>query len=199
MAAQGQWNASTRAFPRDDPGGILERQKRDRHRPWPGTPGRARHAREARGFTVNVEKLRTVDDWAAYYRHAFGLPATERGGFVMLPITSRACVIHLPTERAHAVRELLDSRDIRVPVLARQIRWSFVAYPDRRPDPEVVEMLHRIQIDIPGLGSAVMLPTGMGRWNREGCNWVVPPERDGLLPPLSSVINAALLAGGNQD
>lgn len=148
---------------------------------------------------MNVEKLRTVDDWAAYYRHEFGLPATERGGFVMLPITSRACVIHLPTERARAVRELLDSRDIRVPVLARQIRWSFVAYPDRRPDPEVVEMLHRIDIDIPGVGSAVMLPTGMGRWNREGCNWVVPPERDGLLPPLSSVINAALLAGGNRE
>ncbi|MEU4840099.1 hypothetical protein [Nocardia testacea] len=145
---------------------------------------------------MNVEKLRTVDDWAAYYRHAFGLPAIERGGFVMLPITSRACVVHLPIERAKAVRDLLDSREIRVPMLARQIRWSFLAYPDRRPDPEVVEMLQRIDIDIPGVGSAVMLPTGLGRWNREGCNWVVPPERDGLLPPLSSVINAALLAGG---
>ncbi|MGH8883336.1 MAG: hypothetical protein ACRD0P_39350, partial [Stackebrandtia sp.] len=67
------------------------------------------------------------------------------------------------------------------------------------PMPMMVEMLQRIDIDIPGVGSAVMLPTGMGRWNREGCNWVVPPERDGVLPPLSSVINAALLAGGNRE
>ena len=148
---------------------------------------------------MNVEKLRTVDDWAAYYRHEFGLPATERGGFVMLPITSRACVIHLPTARARAVRELLDEHEIRVPMLARQIRWSLLAYPDRRPDPEVVQMLQRIDIDIPWVGSAVMLPTGLGRWNREGCSWVVPPERDGLLPPLSSVINAALLTGGGPE
>lgn len=145
---------------------------------------------------MNVEKLRTVDDWAAYYRHEFGLPVAERAGFVMLPVTDRVCVVHLPTAHAEKTRSLLDSQDIRVPLLARKVRWSFLAHPDRRPNPDVVRMLDRIGIGVPGVGSALMLPTGLGRWNREGCHWIVPPDRDGLLPPLSAVVNAALMVGG---
>ncbi|ONM49454.1 hypothetical protein [Nocardia donostiensis] len=148
---------------------------------------------------MNVEKLRTADDWAAYYRHEFGLPVAERGGFVMLPITSRVCILHLPTVRAEKVRAAVaqqGSENVRVPMLARQIRWSFLAYPDSRPEAEVLQTLNRLDIGLPGVGSAVMLPTGLGRWTREGCYWVAPPERGEPLPPLSAIVDTALTAGG---
>lgn len=144
---------------------------------------------------MNVEKLRTADDWAAYYRHEFGLPATERGGFVMLPITSRVCVLHLPTTRAEKVRAATESRDLRVPMLARQIRWSFLTYPDGRPDPETLQSLNKLDVGVPGVGSAVMLPTGLGRWTREGCFWVTPPERGTNLPQLSTIVSTTLTVG----
>lgn len=144
---------------------------------------------------MNVEKLRTADDWAAYYRHEFGLPVTERGGFVMLPITSRVCVLHLPTMRAEKARATTESQGIRVPMLARQIRWSFLVYPDGRPDAETVKALNNLDVGLPGVGSAVMLPTGLGRWTREGCFWVTPPERDTNLPPLSTIVSTTLTVG----
>ncbi|MFE3441409.1 hypothetical protein ACFXNW_00085 [Nocardia sp. NPDC059180] len=147
---------------------------------------------------MNVQKLRTIDDWAAYYRHEFGLVVTERGGFVMLPITARACVVHLPTERAEKVRAALDQQGIRAPMLARQIRWSFLAAPDSRPGSQIMEVLNRLDIGIPAVGSAVMLPTGLGRWTREGCYWVEMPERDELLPPLSMIVTTALAVGSDR-
>ncbi|BDU09114.1 hypothetical protein FMUBM48_53770 [Nocardia cyriacigeorgica] len=150
------------------------------------------------GYAMNVEKLRTIDDWAAFYRHEFGLVVTERGGFVMLPITARACVIHLPTWRAEKVRAALGQQGVRVPMLARQIRWSFLAAPDSRPGAQVMEVLNRLDIGIPAVGSAVMLPTGLGRWTREGCHWVEPPERGKPLPPLSTIVTTALAVGSDR-
>ncbi|WP_433600076.1 hypothetical protein ACQPXH_31680 [Nocardia sp. CA-135953] len=144
---------------------------------------------------MNVEKLRTVDDWVAYYRHEFGLPVTERGGFVMLPITGRVCVVHLPTIRAEKVRAALEQQGTRGPMLARQIRSSVLTEPDSRPGAQVLEVLNRLDIGIPAIGSAVMLPTGLGRWTREGCFWVNPPSRGDTLPPLSVVITTALAVG----
>lgn len=168
---------------------------------------------------MNVEKLRTVEDWVALYRHEFALPVTERGGFVMLPITGRIGVVHLPVIRAERVRAALSDRGISNPVLARQIRWSFVVTPDDRPANRVMELLARLDIGIPAIGSAVMLPTGLGRWTREGCHWIVPPARvmpvravagrgtrvrvapapGTTLPPLSVVITTALAVGGGED
>jgi hypothetical protein len=147
-----------------------------------------------------MEKLSTVEDWVAFYRHEFSLPVAERGGFVMLPITSRVGVIHLPVARAERVRHSLVEQGIAGPMLARQIRWSLIVEPDGSPALQMLEVLNRLDIGIPGLGSAVMLPTGLGRWTREGCHWVVPPSRDTVLPPLSVIITTALAVGaGGED
>ncbi|WP_067830919.1 hypothetical protein [Nocardia inohanensis] len=144
---------------------------------------------------MNADKLRTVEDWVTYYRHEFGLPVTERGGYVMLPVTGRVGIIHLPVARAEKVRAALQSQHRTGPMLARQIRWSFLAEPDSRPGDQVLEALNRLDIGIPAVGSAVMLPTGLGRWTREGCHWVVAPTRDQKLPPLSVLITTALAVG----
>ncbi|MFE3026012.1 hypothetical protein [Nocardia tengchongensis] len=149
---------------------------------------------------MNADKLRTVDDWVSYYRHEFGLPVTERGGFVMLPVTDEVAVVHLPVSRAEKVRSALQQRRTGGPMLARQIRWSFLAEPDSRPEAQIMAVLDRLDIGIPSVGSAVMLPTGLGRWTREGCHWVTPPARDTELPPLSAIITTALAVGtGSED
>ncbi|MGW4241747.1 hypothetical protein [Nocardia sp. NPDC004722] len=144
---------------------------------------------------MNADKLRTVEDWVSYYRHEFGLPVTERGGFVMLPVTAQIGVVHLPVARAEKVRGALQQQQREGPMLARQIRWSFLAEPDSRPGEQIMEALNRLDIGIPAVGSAVMLPTGLGRWTREGCHWVTPPARDIKLPPLSAIITTALAVG----
>jgi hypothetical protein len=146
-------------------------------------------------LAVNVDRLRTVDDWVAYYRHEFGLPVRAQGGFVMLPITGRVCVVHLPTARAEKVRAALEQHGTRGLMLARQIRWSFLAARDSRPGTQVLEVLNLLDIGIPAIGSAVMLPTGLGHWTREGCFWVGPPSRGDTLPPLSVIITMALAGG----
>ncbi|MBF6175510.1 hypothetical protein [Nocardia blacklockiae] len=145
---------------------------------------------------MNVEKLRTVEDWVAFYRHEYGLPVNERGGFVMLPITGSVGIVHLPTARAERVRDSLVAQGTAGPMLARQIRWSFLVVPDSRPGAQVLDVLNRSHTGIPAIGSAVMLPTGLGRWTREGCHWIRPPSRDDELPPLSVVITTALTVGG---
>ncbi|WP_405486899.1 hypothetical protein [Nocardia sp. NBC_00511] len=144
---------------------------------------------------MNADKLRTVQDWVSYYRHEFGLPVTERGGFVMLPVTGAVAVVHLPVARAEQVRAALQQHQRTGPMLARQIRWSFLAEPDSRPGAQVMEVLERLDIGIPAIGSAVMLPTGLGRWTREGCHWIKPPARDIELPPLSAIVTTALAVG----
>ncbi|GAB4589703.1 hypothetical protein [Nocardia sp. NPDC127526] len=149
---------------------------------------------------MNADRLRTIDDWVAYYRHEFGLPVTERGGFVMLPVTGKIGVVHLPVARAEKVRTALEQRKRAGPMLARQIRWSFLTEPDSTPGEQIMDVLNRLDIGIPAIGSAVMLPTGLGRWTREGCHWVSPPTRDLRLPPLSVVITTALAVGtGSED
>ncbi|GAB0102463.1 hypothetical protein JMUB6875_14310 [Nocardia sp. JMUB6875] len=149
---------------------------------------------------MNADKLRTVEDWVSYYRHEFGLPVTERGGFVMLPVTAQIAVVHLPVARAEKVRSALQQRHKGAPMLARQIRWSLLAEPDSRPGAQIMEVLDTLDIGIPAVGSAVMLPTGLGRWTREGCHWVTPPARDTKLPPLSAIITTALAVGtGSED
>ncbi|MFJ4658613.1 hypothetical protein ACIP5Y_45705 [Nocardia sp. NPDC088792] len=149
---------------------------------------------------MNADKLRTVEDWVAYYRHEFGLPVVERGGFVMLPVTNHIGVVHLPVRRAEKVRAALQNQQRSGPMLARQIRWSFLAEPDSRPGEQIMEVLNRLDIGIPAAGSAVMLPTGLGRWTREGCHWVTPPTKDSKLPPLSAIITTALAVGtGSED
>ncbi|QLY34009.1 hypothetical protein H0264_00030 [Nocardia huaxiensis] len=144
---------------------------------------------------MNADKLRTVEDWVSFYRHEFGLPVAERGGFVMLPVTGQIGVVHLPVARAEKVRDAMQHQQTPAPALARQIRWSFLVDPDSRPGDQIMEELNRLDIGIPAIGSAVMLPTGLGRWTREGCYWVVPPTRDLKLPPLSSLITTALAVG----
>ncbi len=149
---------------------------------------------------MNVEKLRTAEDWVALYRYEFALPVIERAGYVMLPITSRIGVLHLPTGRAERVGDSCAAQGMSAPVLARRARWSFLVTPDDPPAPKVLDVLNRLDIGIPAIGSAIMLPTGLGRWTREGCHWVVPPTGDHLtLPPLSAVVTTALAVGGGED
>ncbi|MRH86567.1 hypothetical protein GFY24_03615 [Nocardia sp. SYP-A9097] len=149
---------------------------------------------------MNADKLRTVQDWVSFYRHEFGLPVAERGGFVMLPVTGAVGVLHLPVARAEKVRSALHQQRRTGPMLARQIRWSLLTEPDSHPGAQVMEVLNRLDIGIPAIGSAVMLPTGLGRWTREGCHWVVPPAEDRQLPPLSMLITTALAVGtGGED
>ncbi|MEV6068007.1 hypothetical protein AB0L82_15760 [Nocardia sp. NPDC052001] len=144
---------------------------------------------------MNTDKLRTVQDWVSFYRHEFGLPVAERGGFVMLPVTAEVGVLHLPVARAEMVRTALRQQRRTGPMLARQIRWSFLVEPDSRPGEQILTALNRMDIGIPAIGSAVMLPTGLGRWTREGCHWVVPPAREVQLPPLSLLVTTALAVG----
>lgn len=143
---------------------------------------------------MDVHRPITVADWVTHYREEYGLRVAERGGYLMLPITGRIGVVHVPAVRAHRVRAALERHGSRGPVLARQIRWSFLAEPDIAPGPRVLEALGRNDIGLPCVGSAVMLPTGLGRWTREGCHWAIPPERDGELPALSTVLRTALAA-----
>ena len=142
-------------------------------------------------------EARTVDDWVQCYQREFRLPVRERGGFVMLPITDRLCVVHLPTTRAEKVLTALREQRCEGPVLARQIRWSVLAAPDARPSEEEAAELAGLDIDIPGIGSAVMLPTNLGRW-RQGFHWVRPPSGGGSDPARPVARAGIAVAAGPQ-
>lgn len=63
---------------------------------------------------------------------------------------------------------------------------------------------HEFALPVAERGGFVMLPTGLGRWTREGCHWIVPPTPVAPppaheLPPLSVVITTALAVGGGED
>lgn len=148
---------------------------------------------------MNVEKLRTAQDWATFYRHRFGLPVVERGGFVMLPITARIGVVHLPTAHARRARTALDEQTHCVPLLARQIRWSFLTRPEKILSRDTLAMLEALDIGVPAMGSALMLPTSMGPHAREGCRWIVPPQLDLPLVSRATVLDAALATAAAPD
>lgn len=143
---------------------------------------------------MHIDELETVADWAAYYRQQFHLPAEERGGYVMLSVTNSLGIVHMPRSLADRVATLLRQQGCLGPVLARHIRRSFVTFVDYSPGHQVVEALTRNDICVPVFGSALMLPTGLGRRTREGAYWVEPPHRDRLLPSLSVVVTTALAA-----
>lgn len=149
---------------------------------------------------MNVEKLRTADDWVMFYRHHAGLTCIQRGGFVTLPVTGSVGVVHLPADRAEAVCRSLTEHGGCGPVLARRVRWSFLVFPDSRPGGQVADILQRLDIGIPAVGGEIMMPTSLGRWTREGCHWIVAPGSDVELPPLSIVVTTALAVGrGGED
>lgn len=149
---------------------------------------------------MNVEKLRTADDWVMFYRHQAGLTCIQRGGFVTLPINGSVGIVHLPADRAERVCASLAEHGGCGPVLARRIRWSFLVFPDGRPGGQVSEILDRLGIEIPSSGGEIMMPTSLGRWTREGCRWIVAPMPDRELPPLSKVVTTALAVGrGGED
>ncbi|GGK52676.1 hypothetical protein GCM10011591_25530 [Nocardia camponoti] len=129
------------------------------------------------------------------YQREFGLPVRERGGFVMLPITANLCVVHLPSARAEKVLAAMRASAEDGPVLARHIRWSVLATPDERPAGPLADELAGLDVDVPGVGSAVMLPTSLGKWSREGCYWVRFPQLGDALPALSAVLRTAIEVG----
>ncbi|WP_433713469.1 hypothetical protein ACQP2U_04140 [Nocardia sp. CA-084685] len=144
--------------------------------------------------TVDTEGLENVVDWADYYRQQFHLPAEERGGYVMLPVTNHLGIVHIPKLLAEKVRISLLRQGTLGPLLARQIRWTFVAAVDYAPGRQVLELLARKNICVPVVGSALMIPTSLGRWTREGAHWINPPDRDQSMPMLSTVISTTLAA-----
>lgn len=141
---------------------------------------------------MNINERETVIDWAEYYRQQHHLPADERGGYVMLSVTNRLGIVHAPEPLAARVHESLRRQGTHVPLLARRIRWTFVAAVDYSPGNQVLELLGRIGVCVPVVGSALMIPTSLGRWTREGAYWIDPPARDRLLPLLSTVLTTAL-------
>ncbi|WP_330232793.1 hypothetical protein OHA40_10130 [Nocardia sp. NBC_00508] len=141
---------------------------------------------------MSIEEFSAVADWVDYYRRQFHLPAEERGGYVMLPVTNTVGIVHMPKSAAQRVLDSLREQGTPGPLLARQIRWTFVAAVDYSPGCQVLELLSRNDICIPVVGSALMIPTSFGRCTREGSYWVNPPERDRRLPLLSGVITTAL-------
>ncbi|MGY2123997.1 hypothetical protein ACW9HJ_21330 [Nocardia gipuzkoensis] len=143
---------------------------------------------------MNIEETESVVEWAEYYRQQFHLPTEERGGYVMLPVTNEVGIVHMPKARAAAVHTSLQQRGTPGPLLARQIRWSFVAAIDYSPGYQILDQLTRNDICVPVVGSALMIPTSLGRWTREGAYWVNPPDRSHCLPRLSVVITTALAA-----
>lgn len=144
---------------------------------------------------MNVEKLRTADDWVMFYRHRAGLNCIQRGGFVTLPVGCGVGVVHIPMEYAGAVRDRLLAAGHRGPVLARRTRWSFLAAGHDRPTGTLVSDLRRLGIAIPSVGGEIMMPTGLGRSTREGCHWIDAPAPDVELPPLSLVVTTAVAVG----
>lgn len=144
--------------------------------------------------SVAIDERETVTDWAKYYREQFHLPADERGGYVMLSVTNRIGIVHAPEPLAARVQELLRRQGSHVPLLARPTRLTFIAAVDYSPGNQVLELLARIGVCIPVVGSALMIPTSLGRWTRENAFWVDPPKRDCLLPLLSTVLTTALAA-----
>ncbi|MBF6437427.1 hypothetical protein [Nocardia cyriacigeorgica] len=145
---------------------------------------------------MNSNELEAVHAWAAYYRQQFHLPAEERGGYVLLPVTHTVGIVHVPMVLADRVMGSMRARHCSGPVLARHIRRTFVAAVDYLPGREVMEALSGHGVCIPVAGTALMLPTGLGRWTREGAYWVEQPRRDKLLPPLSTVVTATLESTG---
>ncbi|MGY4103375.1 hypothetical protein ACW2Q0_28010 [Nocardia sp. R16R-3T] len=108
---------------------------------------------------MESEELENVVDWADYYRQQFHLPAEVRGGYVMLPVTNQLGIIHIPKLLAEKVRVSLVRQGTPDPLLARQIRWTFVAAVDYAPGSQVLEVLTRKNICVPVVGSALMIPT----------------------------------------
>ncbi|MEV0337709.1 hypothetical protein AB0H49_01640 [Nocardia sp. NPDC050713] len=141
---------------------------------------------------MNIESVESAVGWAAYYRQRFYLPAEERGGYVMLPVTNEVGFVHLPQPHAERVLAALRDQQTFVPVLARHIRWSFVTAIDCLPGRQMLDLLTRENICVPVVGSALMVPTSFGRWTREGSYWVIPPTRDRCLPLLSAIVTTAL-------
>ncbi|MFQ6325621.1 hypothetical protein ACLMAL_05720 [Nocardia sp. CWNU-33] len=141
---------------------------------------------------MNVDAMRAVDEWVAFYRQEFALPVQERGGYVMLPVTSAVGVVHVPNDRARRVLDSLVRQHLPGPLLARQIRWTFVVRADCAPGLQIYEGLIRMDVCIPVPGSALMLPTSLGRHTREGCYWVKPPSPGTDLPPLSALVTTIL-------
>ena len=149
---------------------------------------------------MNVEKLRTADDWVMFYRHRAGLTCIQRGGFVTLPITGSVGVLNVPIDQAEPVYRSLTEHGACGPVLARRVRWSFLVTPDIRPGVQVSELLSRLEIGMASPGGEIMMPTGLGRRTREGCHWIVAPAPGRELPPLSRVVTTALAVGsGGED
>lgn len=149
--------------------------------------------------TVDTEELESVVDWAGYYRQQFHLPTEERGGYVMLPVTNHLGIVHMPKLLAEKVRNSLLQQGTLGPLLARQIRWTFIAVADYSPCNQVLELLSRKNICVPVVGSALMIPTSLGRWTREGAHWINPPGRDQLIPMLSTVITTTLTLISNRN
>ncbi|WP_454198444.1 hypothetical protein [Nocardia sp. Marseille-Q1738] len=141
---------------------------------------------------MSIEEVSTVADWVDFYRRQFHLPAQERGGYVMLPVTSTVGIVHMPKLVAQQVSDALREQGNAGPLLARQIRWTFVAAVDYSPGYQILDLLSRNDICVPIVGSALMIPTSLGRYTREGAYWVNTPERDRRLPLLSTVITTAL-------
>jgi hypothetical protein len=56
---------------------------------------------------VNLEERQSVVEWAGYYRQQFHLPAEERGGYVMLPVTNKLGIVHMPKHLADRVQASL--------------------------------------------------------------------------------------------
>ena len=82
-------------------------------------------------------------------------------------------------------------------MLARQIRWSFLAAPDSRPGAQVYwrgTEPTRYRDTRDRQCRDVAEPDSAGG-PREGCFWVEPPRRGDALPPLSVVITTALAVG----
>lgn len=141
---------------------------------------------------MDIEELESVSNWVGYYRGQFQLPVEERGGYVMLPVTNQVGVVHIPRRIAGRVLQSLLQQDIPAPLIARQIRWTMIAAVDYWPDHQVLDLLSRNDICVPVVGSALMLPTSFEQVTREGSYWVNPPDRDRLLPWLSTVVSTAL-------
>lgn len=117
----------------------------------------------------------------------------------MLPVTGEISVVHLPIMRAKKVLTSLERQGRTCPLLARQIRWTVIASVDSYPGHQILAALTRYEVCVPPVGSALMIPTGLGRHTPEGVYWVNPPRRDHLLPPLSAVLTTALAVGTDSE
>jgi hypothetical protein len=128
-------------------------------------------------MTLPVLHLDEMTDRRAHYRN-LGLPAHVENGSILLRTGTEITAMHMSSALGR-------------PVLARTLprsggeRWTVLCWPNRWPNQDAEDELHRAGASFCAAGSPLLLPESMRRVPGEPW-WIQPPGSE--LPELSSVV-----------